>query len=62
MELLTRVHMKEASKQANLGPMAYSMQIIALWSEVLAHIFRSSHMSTDRYLSNFDAFYDAMML
>ena len=46
----------ETTKGSNLGLMAFSVQISSIWSEVLAHVFRSSQLASTHYLDDFQSF------
>lgn len=45
------------AERSSLGPMAFSVQISSLWSEILGHVFRSSHGSSHQYVNDFESFY-----
>ncbi|MCJ1370054.1 hypothetical protein MMC20_001266, partial [Loxospora ochrophaea] len=47
----------EKNENSNLGDIAYMVQISTIWSDVLAHIYRSSHQSPEVYLASYEAFY-----
>ena len=45
---------------ANLGPMAHLVQISAIWGDVLAFIYRSSHQLPQNYSTEYEAFYSTI--
>jgi len=51
-------HLCEVAKGSVLGPMALSIQISSIWSEILAQVFRSSFRSHEQYLNVFESFYN----
>ena len=48
----------ETIRGSNLGLMAFSVQISSIWSEILAHVFRSSQLASTHYLDDFHSFSD----